>query len=170
MSIDPHQNRDYKSVSPPDNNPPNDKPILNYEKEARTSSNSSIGLSIKTPRAARFAEATSVNSPIGPNTQSPFADPPVRSNHLMPQPQPSDVGFGYMADNQHSKHSSYAGVEVPLTPASPLKSALKPPNTPARLLNPLSPTFKEEEDLEKQELKTDKANAADLVNLADPSS
>lgn len=88
----------------------------------------------------------------------------------MPQPQPSDVGFGYMADNQHSKHSSYAGVEVPLTPASPLKSALKPPNTPARFLNPLSPTFKEEEDLEKQELKTDKANAADLVSGSNLSS
>lgn len=173
MSNDPHQHRDYRSVSPPDSSTPNEQTVLDHNKEkqelqrARTSSsNSSIGLSLKTPRAARFAEATSVNSPVGPTTRSPFADPPIQSNHLMPQPQPSDVGFGYMADNQHSKHSSYAGVEVPLTPVSPLKSALKPPNTPARFLNPLSPTFKEEEDLEKQELKTDKANAADLVNLA----
>lgn len=171
MSNDPHQLRDYKSVSPIDSSSPNDQKGLDYDQEtqvtrARNSSNSSIGLTIKTPRAARFAEATSVNSPIGPITRSPFADPPIQSNHLMPQPQPSDVGFGYMADNQHSKHSSYAGVEVPLTPATPLKSALKPPNTPARFLNPLSPTFKEEQDLEKQELRTDKANAADLVKSA----
>ena len=175
MSNDPHGHRDYRTV-PPDSSTPNEQTVLDHEKEtqelerARTSSNSSIGLSLKTPRATRFAEATSVNSPIGPTTRSPFADPPIQSNHLMPQPQPSDVGFGYMADNQHSKHSSYAGVEVPLTPASPLKSALKPPNTPARFLNPLSPTFKEEEDLEKQELKTDKANAADLVSPSDLSS
>ncbi|KAL8713507.1 MAG: hypothetical protein Q9220_002369 [cf. Caloplaca sp. 1 TL-2023] len=130
----------------------------------RTSSSSSSGLSLKTPRTARFAEATSVNSPIDPTTtgRSPFADPPARTNHLMPQPQPSDVGFGYVADNQPSKHSSFVGVEVPLTPASPLKSALKPPGTPGRLLNPLSPTFKEEQILEKHEESTDKENARDL--------
>ncbi|KAI4128158.1 MAG: hypothetical protein LQ338_002860 [Usnochroma carphineum] len=130
----------------------------------RTSSSSSSGLSLKTPRAARFAEATSVNSPIDPSTngRSPFADPPqTRTTHLMPQPQPSDVGFGYVADNQASKHASYAGVEVPLTPASPLKSALKPPGTPGRL-NPLSPTFREEQMLEKHEEKAEKENARDL--------
>lgn len=131
----------------------------------RTSSSSSSALSIKTPRTARFAEATSVNSPIDPSTAggSPFADPPVTTRHLMPQPQPSDVGFGYMADNTASKHSSYAGVDVPLTPNSPLKSALKPPGTPGRLANPLSPTFKEEQILEKQEDHTEKANAKDVV-------
>ncbi|KAI4089185.1 MAG: hypothetical protein LQ344_005565 [Seirophora lacunosa] len=129
----------------------------------RTSSSSSSALSLKTPRAARFAEATSVNSPIDPSTngRSPFPDPSVRTTHLMPQPQPSDVGFGYVADNQPSKHSSYAGVEIPLTPASPLKSALKPPGTPGRL-NPLSPTFREEEILEKHEEKAEKENARDL--------
>lgn len=170
MSNDPHQpRRDFEPVSPIDNSP--DYRDLGLEKDTqvtvreRTSSSSSLGLAIKTPRAARFAEATSVNSPVGPITRSPFAGPPLQTQYLMPQPQPSDVGFGYMSDNQPSKHSSYAGVEVPLTPASPLKSALKPPGTPARFMNPLSPTFKEEEDLEKQELKTDKANAADLVNL-----
>ncbi len=82
----------------------------------------------------------------------------------MPQLQPSDVGFGYMSDNQASKHSSYAGVEVPLTPASPLKSALKPPGTPARFANPLSPTFHEEQILDKHEEKAEKQNAADLVS------
>ena len=80
----------------------------------------------------------------------------------MPEPQPSDVGFGYVSDNMPSKHASYAGVEMPQTPASPLKSALRVPGTPGRL-NPLSPTFREEEVLEKQELKADKENAKDLV-------
>ena len=147
-----------------------EKPILEDERKAakvsvrsRNSSTSSSGLSIKTPRAARFAEATSVNSPIGPTAagRSPFADPP-RTQHLMPEPQPSDVGFGYVSDNMPSKHASYAGVEMPQTPASPLKSALRVPGTPGRL-NPLSPTFREEEVLEKQELKADKENAKDLV-------
>ncbi|KAL9023949.1 MAG: hypothetical protein Q9196_006864 [Gyalolechia fulgens] len=129
----------------------------------RTSSSSSSGLSLKTPRTARFAEATSVHSPIDPSIsgRSPFADPPMDTRHLMPQPQPSDVGFGYVADNQPSKHSSYAGVEVPLTPSSPLKSALKPPGTPGRL-NPLSPTFREEQILERHEEKAEKENARDL--------
>jgi hypothetical protein len=171
MSTDPYHRRDYEPVSPLDSNPGKENLVLDHDKETqvtvrtRTSSNSSLGLSTKTPRATRFAEATSVNSPIGPTTRSPFADPPIRTTYLMPQPQPSDVGFGYMSDQQASKHSSYAGVEVPVTPASPLKSALKPPGTPARFMNPLSPTFKEEEDLEKQELKTDKRNAADLVTF-----
>ena len=130
---------------------------------SRTSSASSVGLTLRSPRTARFAEATSVNSPI--DGHNPFADPP-RIRHLMPQPQPSDVGFGYVSDQQASKHNSYAGVEVPLTPASPLKSALKVPGTPGRALNPLSPTFKEEQILEKHEGKADKANAKDVVSNA----
>jgi len=132
---------------------------------ARTSSSSSSGLTLQTPRTARFAEATSVNSAIGPSTtgRNPFLDPPITTEHLMPQAQPSDVGFGYVSENQASKHSSYAGVEMPLTPNSPLKSALKPPGTPGRFANPLSPTFQEEQVLEKRETHTDKANAKDLV-------
>ena len=130
----------------------------------RTSTSSSSGLSIQTPRTARFVEATSVDSPIGPTTagRNPFADPQPTTRHLMPEPQPSDVGFGYVADNSGSKHASFAGVEVPITPASPLKSALKVPGTPGRL-NPLSPTFHEEQLLEKEEEKTEQQNAKDLV-------
>ena len=133
---------------------------------ARTSSSSSSGLTLQTPRTARFAEATSVNSPVGSSTagRNPFLDPPVATQHLMPQAQPSDVGFGYLADGQASKHSSYAQVEVPLTPNSPLKSALKPPGTPGRLANPLSPTFREEQILEKREEHTEKQNAKDVVS------
>lgn len=173
MSKDQH--RTYDPVSPIDLDSRRPTPLRNLTDDtktsqvlvrARTSSSSSSGLSIKTPRTARFAEATSVNSPIDhPNTtgRSPFADPPITTRYLMPQPQPSDVGFGYMSDNQASKHSSYAGVEVPLTPASPLKSALKPPGTPGRFTNPLSPTFQEEQILEKREEHTDEQNAKDLV-------
>ena len=69
-----------------------------------------------------------------------------------------------MSQGDTSKHASYAGVEVPLTPGSPLKSALKVPGTPARFANPLSPTFREEQILEKQEELTEKENARDLVS------
>ena len=53
-----------------------------------------------------------------------------------------------------------------MTPKTPMKSALKVPGTPARLLDPRSPTFNEEVALEKQELSTEKQNARDLVSLA----
>lgn len=168
------QNNDLSSIIPKKTGTGRPRPaqiIIDEKKGAqftarsRTSTSSSSGLSLATPRTARFAEATSVNSPIGPTTagKNPFADPPQRpvTQHLMPQAQPSDVGFGYMSDNNGSKRESYPGVEVPLTPASPLKSALKVPGTPGRL-NPLSPTFQEEETLEKHEESTEKANAKDL--------
>ena len=113
--------------------------------------------SLKSPRTARFAEATAVNSPIEP-----------RSNHFMAQPQVSDMGFGYV-----NKHES---VEMPDTDnndypsmkqqplKSPLKSAMKTPGAPPRDFgNMLSPTFKEEDRLEKEEALTDKQQAADLV-------
>lgn len=128
---------------------------------ARSSSGSSSGSSLKSPRTARFAEATTVVSPIGPSEsgQSPFADPPAMAES---QHHISDVGFGYVADNDASRHVSHP----PLSPASPLKSALKSPGT-ARTLNPLSPTFREELNLEKQEKKTERENARDLVSLED---
>lgn len=169
------QHRNYEPLSPVDTDLHQRQTKADDEREPqitsrpRRSSSSSIPLSVKTPRTARFAEATSVNSPIGPTSggRSPFADPPIRTTHLMPQPQPSDVGFGYMSDNQASKHNSYTGVEVPLTPSSPLKSAMKPPGTPARFANPLSPTFHEEQILEKHEQKAEKQNAKDLVSISE---
>ncbi|MCJ1338078.1 hypothetical protein MMC09_003363 [Bachmanniomyces sp. S44760] len=124
-------------------------------------SSSSSSLSVKTPRTARFAEATSVNSPIGPSAggRNPFVDPPIMTNHLTAEPQPSDIGFGYLSQDDAYKHTS---VEVPLTPASPLKSALRVPGTPGRQLDPRSPTFQEETVLEKEEEKTEKQQAVDL--------
>ncbi|KAM0721852.1 hypothetical protein Q7P37_002777 [Cladosporium fusiforme] len=108
--------------------------------------------SLQSPRTARFAEATAVHSPIEP-----------RGNHFMAQPQVSDVGFGYV----NNKHES---VEMPDTEnndyppmKTPLKSAMKTPGAPPRDMgNMLSPTFKAEDQLEKQEGLTDKEQARDL--------
>ena len=130
----------------------------------RRTSTSSSDQSLKVPRTPRFAEATTVYSPIeaGESGRSPFADPPKKSfrvsQSFMAEAQPSDIGFGYINDpsRQH--------VEVPLTPASPLKSAMKVPGTPGRKIdNPLSPTFREEQILEKHEEMTEKEQAKDLV-------
>lgn len=68
------------------------------------------------------------------------------------------MGFGYINDGSRA-------VEVPATPASPLKSALRVPGTPGRVLSPMSATFREEQVLEKQEAATEKEQAKDLVCL-----
>ncbi|KAG9256979.1 uncharacterized protein F5Z01DRAFT_696319 [Emericellopsis atlantica] len=113
-----------------------------------TSDSSSSDNSLK-PRTPRFMEATTVHSPI--EAKSPFADP--EKSH-MAQAQPGDIGFGYI-NNRES-------IAVPMTPKTPLKSAMKVPGTPARKFdNPLSPTFRED-ILEKQESATDKEQARDI--------
>jgi len=120
--------------------------------------------SIKSPRTARFAEATSVNSPTEPPTRSPFADPPA-TNGSDAAPKVSDVGFGYVADSEPSRHATFPNRPTALClnpPGSPLKSALKSPGTAGRTLNPLSPTFREEQVLEHHEKSTEKENAKDL--------
>lgn len=114
-----------------------------------TSESSSSDGSLK-PRTPRFAEATSVHSPV--EARSPFADPD--ESHVA-QPQPADVGFGYIAQRE--------SIPVPMTPKTPLKSAMKVPGTPAYLRNPMSPTFREEDILEKREQSTDKEQARDVV-------
>ena len=122
-------------------------------------SSSSSSASLKTPRTARFAEATSVHSPINKTEtgRSPFADPPENG------PKPSDVGFGYIGNNGTPvEQEATIRSNGPLSP--PLKSALKTPGTPGRMLNPLSPTFREEQVLEKEEEKTEVRNAQDLVS------
>ncbi|TVY24995.1 hypothetical protein LHYA1_G005150 [Lachnellula hyalina] len=127
----------------------------------RASSSSSSESSLKVPRTPRFVEATTVYSPIEPseNSRSPFADPPTtKTQSYMAQSQPSDIGFGYISQTDPSKH-----VEIPATPASPLKSAMRAPGTPGRKIdNPLSPTFREEQILEKHEEMTEKEQANDL--------
>ena len=120
-----------------------------------TDSSSTSSSLAKPPRTPRFAEATSIHSPIEPS-ETPFGN----ERNVQAQSQPGDVGFGYIND------SSRESVQVPMTPASPLKSAMKVPGTPGRGLNPLSPTFREEQVLEKREASTEKEQAKDLVSTS----
>lgn len=133
----------------------------------RTSSIDSIDPSTAAPRAPRFAEATSVVSPLD---LCP-ADKPAFSNHYFPQPQPADVGFGYLASHEPKHLSATYGpdVEMPATPRSPLRSTLKTPGAAARTFDgPLSPTFVEEQVLEKRETETEKEQVKDLVRPPPP--
>jgi hypothetical protein len=145
----------------------NDKKTVIVSLEKRSSKDSLAPPSVKSPRIARFAEATSVYSPID-NKKSPFCETPTVTTHYKPQPQVSDVGFGYV------HHSVEMDAEPedrkylpPPTPKSPLKSALKspgaPPRTPGAETMILSPTFREEQILEKREEETEKEQAKDLV-------
>lgn len=115
-----------------------------------TDSSSTSSSLAKPPRTPRFAEATAVNSPIEPK-RMPFSE-----KHEVAQSQPGDVGFGYIGNRE--------SVAMPMTPKSPLKSAMRIPGTPGRALtaNPLSPTFREEQVLESKEKVTEKDQARDL--------
>lgn len=118
------------------------------------SSSSDGSLRVPGPRTPRFAEATSVHSPV--DARSPFADPPEKSEAI--HSQPGDIGFGYINNRESAT--------VPMTPKSPLKSAMRVPGTPARqFTNPLSPTFREEQMLEKRETSTDQEQARDVVSF-----
>lgn len=90
------------------------------------------------------------------------------TSHFVPQPQPADFGT-------YEKHSSIEMEDIEInhlpkgsiTPGlphvePPLKSALKTPGTSRPML--FSPTFQEEEDLEKYEAHTEKEQAKDLVS------
>jgi hypothetical protein len=134
----------------------NDKKLTTVSIERKNSDDS-----VKTPRAARFAEATSVYSPVDA-PRSPFEYP---TNHYKPQPQVADVGFGYMQSiEMEETDRRYL---PPPTPKTPLKSALKspgaPPRTPGGAASIMSPTFREEQQLEKREAMTEVEQAKDLV-------
>jgi hypothetical protein len=137
----------------------NDKKVTTVTVERRSSKDS---LEVRTPRTARFAEATSVYSPVDP-PRSPFEYP---TNHYKPQPQITDTGFGFMQQPVEMEETDRRYLPPP-TPKTPLKSALKspgaPPRTPAGAMSIMSPTFREEEQLEKREAMTDKEQAKDFV-------
>jgi hypothetical protein len=118
----------------------------------------------KTPRTARFAEATSVYSPV----DGPRAPVDYPTNHYKPQPQPGDVGLAYVAAvEMEETDRRYLPPPTPRTPGGPLKSALKSPGMPPRTpgaASILSPTFREEHQLEKREAFTDREQAKDLVS------
>ncbi|OAA78221.1 hypothetical protein LEL_05044 [Akanthomyces lecanii RCEF 1005] len=125
---------------------------LTPARSTTASSTDSESSSLKPPRTPRFAEATTVHSPVDESNRgrSPFADPEKHEIQA--------VGFGYINDNNGADESSAS-----MPPKSPLKSAMKVPGTPARnFSNPLSPTFREEDALEKREASTDVEQARDL--------
>lgn len=125
------------------------------------------------PKTARFGEATTINTPgdsAGASVSDPSAMSQSQSGPALNAPNVSDVGFGYVADNNSSNYASFpqqphTAVVNGLQPATPLKSALKTPGT-ARTANPLSPTFREEQILEIHEKDTEKENAKDVVCYA----
>lgn len=132
---------------------------LRADSDSSTSSDS-----LATPRKTRFAEATSVYSPAkGPGEhRSPFADPPTVM--AATEHKPSDVGFGYIADS--GPVEQHATVPVAYgAGGQPLKSAMKTPGTTTRLVNPMSPTFREEQMLEREEEHTEKQQAKDIVGF-----
>lgn len=143
------------------------KPSFTIQTRPRASSDDSTAPStkapsLKSPRTARFAEATAVNSPIDAK-KLPFSEP--RTNHYMAQPQPSDVGFGYVNRHESVEMPDTDNNDYPSMPKSPLKSAMKTPGAPPRdFRNLMSPTFREEDVLEKQEVHTEKQQAQDIVS------
>jgi hypothetical protein len=142
-------------------NPSNDKrrPTALEFALSRSSSteSSSTTSSLKHPRTPRFAEATTVHSPI--DGRGPFAND---EESQLAQPQPADIGFGYISKGAPNRESA----AVPMTPKTPLKSAMRVPGTPAKKFdNPLSPTFREEDILEKREQHTEKEQARDVVRV-----
>lgn len=131
--------------------------------------------SLKSPRTARFAEATSVDSPIDGGPTSQWSDDPQTPmtplQHYQPTMQPSDVGFGYIHDNDPARHYTSPPIAMPADDSSeegidvhtPLKSAMRTPGAPKTpRLNPLSPTFKEEQHLQKHEDSLNKQQAKDV--------
>jgi hypothetical protein len=141
----------------------NNKKNLTVTIERRNTDDSDTN---KTPRTARFAEATSVYSPVDA-PKAPFDYP---TNHYKPQPQVSDVGLSGLsyvsAVEMEETDRRYLPPPTPRTPGGPLKSALKSPGAPPRTpgaASILSPTFREEQQLEKVEASTDREQAKDLV-------
>lgn len=135
----------------------NNKKNLTVTIERRNTDDSDTN---KTPRTARFAEATSVYSPVdGQRFDYP-------TNHYKPQPQVSDVGLSYVsAVEMEETDRKYLPPPTPRT-AGGLKSAMKSPGAPPRTpgaMSIMSPTFKEEQKLEKHEASTEKEQAKDLV-------
>ncbi|KAI1810994.1 hypothetical protein GGS20DRAFT_565037 [Poronia punctata] len=128
---------------------------LTPSRSSSTSGSFTTTSSLKPPRTPRFAEATTVHSPIEPR-ENPFSSREDASHG--PQARPADVGFGYINDDTRTQT-----INMPMTPRSPLKSAMRAPGTPGRRLeNPLSPTFREEDILESREKDTEMAQKKDV--------
>ncbi|EEP82923.1 predicted protein [Uncinocarpus reesii 1704] len=163
MAKSHHSEDSFEPVSPMDVVQPKRRSVgfgavKTIDVEDTQSPSDSNPSTLSPPRTPRFSEATSVHSPVASSSRSPFADPPATAESSS-EPNVSDLGFGYVADNQPSNHASGPQTSPP---GSPLKSALKSPGTPGRLVNPLSPTFKEEQIVEYYEKETEEENAKDV--------
>lgn len=151
----------------------NHRKSITVTERPRASSANSLS-SLKTPRIARFAEATTIHSPIDA-VRSPFTSHPP-TNHYTPQPQPADFGLEYYNEKHMSvemeevdSHQQYA---APLV-SPPLKSAMKTPGAPPKssksaFFGPDENFREEEENLEKEEALTEREQARDLVSRAVP--
>ncbi|KAH7418692.1 hypothetical protein BKA64DRAFT_564855 [Cadophora sp. MPI-SDFR-AT-0126] len=81
----------------------------------------------------------------------------------MAQSQLSDTDFDSIFQKDASRHDQGVSVEVPLTPGPVSKGAIKKLGTSGRKIdNPLNPTSREEQILEKHEELTEKEQAKDL--------
>ncbi|KAH8595422.1 hypothetical protein B0O99DRAFT_652199 [Bisporella sp. PMI_857] len=108
--------------------------------------------SLKVPHILRFAEAISVYFPIEANEdyRSLFTDSPFKIQFYMAQAQLLDIGFDYISSNGPARYHS----------------TMRASGTPGRKIdNLLSPTFREEQLLEKYEQGTEKEQAKDLVKI-----
>ena len=131
----------------------------------RNNLTSPSNLSLNGPRAPKFAEATTVHSPveINQNHRPLFADPhPENTSYYIPQAQPPGTSFYHIYSNSPSQHH----VEMPIAPAPLLSSNItehKPPRQ--NIDSPLSRTLRGKQLLEKYEQGTEKEQAKDLVRV-----
>jgi len=99
--------------------------------------------SLKSPRVARFAEATSVDSPIdGPVGGNRFHDrtPYTPVEYVKPQLQPGDVGFGFVNDRRSM--ADIPDVEMPREDSPPPQQQIQPPLVSPGLKSPLKSALK----------------------------
>lgn len=92
--------------------------------------------------------------------RSPLTDPlrTEKTQSFMAEAQPSDIS------SCNINNPSRQPTKVPLTPDSPLKSAMEVPGTLGQKINNrLNPNFREEHIIEKHEETVEKEQARDLV-------
>ncbi|RKF57099.1 hypothetical protein GcM3_190014 [Golovinomyces cichoracearum] len=119
-------------------------------------------ITAKKARKPRFIESTAVHSPIeyGPSNKSSALDHSTQSP--MVQIQPSDVGLTYLENS--NRLSDDILIEMPHTSKRNMNlGEADDHSTPRREgINQLSPTFREEQTLQKCEKLTEKEQAKDL--------
>ncbi|GAM89255.1 hypothetical protein ANO11243_072920 [Dothideomycetidae sp. 11243] len=136
---------------------------LAFDNNARptTAGSTASDLSLKT-KTARFAEATAVNSPLDPVGPAQFSFPAQAVSYQRPQMAPVETHFGASVDHKMSSPDSGKD-ELPSAVDSYDSGPPSPPvKTPFTAMPFLSPTWKEEESLEKAQGHTDKEQVKDL--------